>query len=242
MFRNGLTVVKFGSSVLRGEEDLPVVLEEIAQWLGSEQYVLAVVSAFGDTTEELLKRARSYGDPPNQEALARLVATGEEASAALLVLALARAGIRAKLLGPEKIRLIAEGAPLDARLRGVCADRIWFAFTKSDVVVVPGFIARTARGTTVLLGRGGSDLTAVFLAHALRASRCRLVKDVDGLYPSDPKSAKRVRPERYARLGWSEALALKGEVIQKKALRFAAENQVRFEVAGMGREEGTVVV
>ena len=63
MFRNGLTVVKFGSSVLRGEEDLPVVVEEIARWRASEQYVLAVVSAFGSTTEELFKRAGRYGEP-----------------------------------------------------------------------------------------------------------------------------------------------------------------------------------
>jgi len=119
VFRNGLTVVKFGSSVLRKEDDLPVVVEEIARWLATEQYVLVVVSALGNTTEELFKRAGGYGEPTNDEAVARLVATGEEASAALLALALGRAGIGARLLGPEQIRLIAEGAPLDAKLSGV---------------------------------------------------------------------------------------------------------------------------
>ncbi len=241
MFRNGLTVVKFGSSVLRGEEELPVVVEEIARWLGREQFVLAVVSALGNTTEELFKRASAYGEPTNEEAVARLVATGEESAAALLALALGRAGIGAKVLGAEQIRLIAEGTPLDARLCAVSAERIWTAFTESDVVVVPGFIARTAKGSTVLLGRGGSDLTALFLAHELRASRCRLVKDVDGLYASDPKSMIGVRPERYERLGWEEALGLRGKVVQVKALEFARENRLRFEVAAMGRAEGTVV-
>jgi homoserine dehydrogenase len=241
VFRNGLTVIKFGSSVLRGEEDLPVVVEEIARWLGSEQYVLAVVSAFGSTTEELFNRARSYGNTTNQEAVARLVATGEEAAAALLALALERAGILARVLDPEQIRLIAEGAPLDARLRAVSAERIWSAFTESDVVVVPGFIARTSRGSTVLLGRGGSDLTAVFLAHELRARRCRLVKDVDGLYASDPKLGDGARPERYERLGWEDALSLRGGVVQLKALEFARENRLRFEVGAVGGAEGTVV-
>ena len=241
MFRNGLTVVKFGSSVLRGEEDLPLVVEEIARWLGREQYVLAVVSAFGNTTEQLFKRASAYGEPTNEEAVARLVATGEEASAALLALALGRAGIGAKLLGPEQIRLVAEGAPLDARLCGVRVEHIWSAFTESEAVVVPGFIARTARGSTVLLGRGGSDLTALYLAHELRASRCRLVKDVDGLYASDPKSMIGARPERYERLGWEEALALGAKVVQVKALEFARENRLRFEVAAVGRAEGTLV-
>ncbi len=241
MLRNGLALIKFGSSVLRGETDLPVVVEEIARWLGSGQNVLVVVSAFGNTTEELFRKARSFGGETNQEAVARLVATGEEASAALLALALARGGIVAKVLGPEQMRLIAEGAPLDARLRTVRANRIWSAFTESDVVVVPGFIARTPQGNTVLLGRGGSDLTAVFLAHELRASRCRLVKDVDGLYTSDPKSANGVRPERLERLGWEKALGIGGGVVQAKALEFARENRVRFEVAAVGRAEGTVV-
>jgi len=241
MFRSGLTVVKFGSSVLRGEEDLPVVVEEIARWVRSEQYVLAVISAFGNTTEELLKRASAYGEPTNEEAVARLVATGEETAAALLALALARAGIGAKLVGPEQIRLIAEGTLLDARLSGVSAERIWSAFTESEVVIVPGFIARTAKGSTVLLGRGGSDLTALFLAHELRASRCRLVKDVDGLYASDPKCVIGARPERYERLGWEEALRLRGEVVQAKALEFGRENRLRFEVAAVGGTDGTVV-
>jgi len=246
VFRNGLTVVKFGSSVLRGEEDLPVVVKEIARWLRNKQYVLAVVSAFGNTTEKLFKRARSYGDTcyeggTNEEAVARLVATGEEEAAALLALALGRAGMRAKLLGPEQIRLIGEGTPLDARLTGVSAERIWSAFTEADVVVVPGFIARTVRGTTVLLGRGGSDLTAVFLAHKLRAGRCRLVKDVDGLYSRDPKSADGMSSERYEKLGWEEALGLRGRVVQLKALEFARDNRLRFEVAEIGREHGTVV-
>jgi homoserine dehydrogenase len=241
VFRNGLTVVKFGSSVLRGEEDLPVVVEEIGRWLRSEQYVLAVVSAFGNTTEELFKQARAYGEPRSQEPVARLVATGEDASAALLALALGREGILAKVLGPDQIRLIAEGEPLDARLRAVSAQRIWSAFTESDVVVVPGFVARSAQGSTVLVGRGGSDLTAVFLAHELRASRCRLVNDVDGLYASDPKSGEGVLPERYERLGWEEALGLVGGVVQVKALEFAWKNRLRFEVAAVGRAEGTVV-
>jgi homoserine dehydrogenase len=246
VFRSGLTVVKFGSSVLRGEEDLPAVVEEIARWLGRDQYVLAVVSAFGNATEQLFERAKSYGDGchgggTNEEAVARLVATGEEASAALLALALGKAGMRAKLLGPDQIRLMAEGAPLDARLSGVSAERIWSAFTESEVVVVPGFIAKTARGTTVLLGRGGSDLTAVFLAHELRASRCRLIKDVDGLYSRDPKSADGASPKRYEKLGWEEALNLRSGVVQGKALEFARQNRLRFEVAGVGREHCTVV-
>jgi homoserine dehydrogenase len=244
--RNRLVVVKFGSSVLQGEHDLPTVVKEIAHWSKQEPKVLSVVSAFGEVTETLLRRAYAYvtthsADGPDREAVARLVATGEETSAALLVLALLGAGIRAKLLGAEQIGLFAEGAPLDAKLSNVDTERIWSAFSESSVVVVPGFIARNAEGATVLLGRGGSDLTAVFLAHRMRANRCRLIKDVDGLYASDPKSGCGLRPEKHRHLSWGEALGLKGKVVQKKALEFAAANQVTFEVGGLGAGEGTVV-
>ena len=84
-------------------------------------------------------------------------------------------------------------------------------------------------------------MTALFLAHELHASRCRLVKDVDGLYASDPKSVIGAGPERYERLGWEEALGLRSGVVQVKALEFARENWLRFEVAAVGRAEGTVV-
>jgi homoserine dehydrogenase len=241
VLRKGITVVKFGSSVLREETDSPVVVEEIARWVGSEQNVLAVVSAFGNTTDDLFRKANSFGELTNQEAVARLVATGEETSAALLALALGGEGIRSKVLGPDQMGLIAKGEPLDARLVAVSAEQIWFAFTESDVVVVPGFIARTAHGSVVLLGRGGSDLTAVFLAHELRASRCGLIKDAEGLYTSDPNSDDGIRPERYERLDWEKALGLRGGVVQVKALEFARVNRLKFEVAAVGSSEGTVV-
>src|SRR5258708_8938174 len=101
-------------------------------------------------------------------------------------------------------------------------------------VVNPGFIARTSRGSSVLLGRGGSDLTALFLAHALSARRCRLIKDVDGLYESDPKASYADRPKRYEHLRWDEALALESGVVQHKALKFAADNKLSFEVTPLG--------
>jgi homoserine dehydrogenase len=241
VIRSGLIVLKFGSSVLRTEEDLPLVVDEIARWLKSGDRVVTVVSAFGNTTEKLFERGRKYGDASNEQALAALVATGEEVSAALLVLALGKGRISASLLDAAQIWLIAEGSPVDARLCGVSVERISRSLAECDVVVVPGFIARTATGTTALLGRGGSDLTALFLAARLGASRCRLVKYVDGLYALDPNGHDAARPERYKRIGWDGALRLGGGVVQQKALHFAAENKLTFEVGGIGRDYGTVV-
>jgi len=237
----GISVLKFGSSILRTEEDLPTVVEEIRFWLNGGERVIAVVSALGDTTETLFERCRKYGDPSNEEALAALVATGEQGSAALVALALSKAGIEARVLDPVEIELRAYGIPLDARLSGVNAEVIRAALTECRAVVIPGFIARTSRGSSALLGRGGSDLTALFLAHALSARRCRLIKDVDGLYESDPKASYADRPKRYEHLRWDEALALESGVVQPKALKFAADNKLSFEVTALGGASGTWV-
>jgi len=237
----GISVLKFGSSVLRTEEDLPAVVEELRFWLDRGGRVIAVVSALGDTTDTLFEQCRKYGDPSNEEALATLVATGEQGSAALVALALSKAGIEARVLDAAEIELRADGVPLDARLSGVNVEVIQRALAECRAVVIPGFIARTSRGSNALLGRGGSDLTALFLAHALSAGRCRLIKDVDGLYKSDPKASHADRPKRYEHLRWDEALALEGGVVQHKALKFAADNKLSFEVTALGGASGTWV-
>jgi homoserine dehydrogenase len=111
---------------------------------------------------------------------------------------------------------------------------------QNRVAVVPGFVARAQDGSTALLGRGGSDLTALFLAERLRAERCRLIKDVDGLYQHDPNMGV-ASPPRYRTVSWDDAVALGGGIVQAKALRFARERRLPFEVAALGQEEGTVV-
>src|SRR5207244_13266821 len=102
------------------------------------------------------------------------------------------------------------------------------------------FVGRTREGGASLLGRGGSDLTALFLAKHLYADRCRLVKDVAGLYERDPSHGG-PRPRRYGSLTWDDALQLEGGVVQHKALRFAREHHVVFEVATLGAVEATRV-
>src|SRR5215218_131446 len=179
-----IKVLKFGSSVLRAEEDLPLAVHEIyREWRRGAQ-VLAVVSAFGDTTDGLLARAESLCPGPEPAALAALLATGEANAAALLGLALARAGIPARVLDPAQAGLRTRGGRLDAELVSADVGRLGEELRRG-VVVLPGFVGRDADGGTTLLGRGGSDLTALFLAERLEG-RCVLVKDVDGLYTADP--------------------------------------------------------
>ncbi|QNP44312.1 hypothetical protein H9L15_00995 [Sphingomonas daechungensis] len=101
-------------------------------------------------------------------------------------LALSKAGLRACTLDPHEMALVAEGSPLDSNLAGLDSESVWARINENDAVVVPGFIADHAEHGVVTLGRGGTDLSAVFFADRLNAHRVRLVKDVDGVYDQDP--------------------------------------------------------
>ena len=114
-----IIVLKFGSSVLRSENDLPTAVHEIYRWWREGFQVVAVVSAFGNTTDELTQRAHSVCDQPNDELVAALLATGEAASSALLGLALNRSGIRATVLDAEQAGLATDGPVLDANLTSI---------------------------------------------------------------------------------------------------------------------------
>ena len=236
-----LTVLKFGSSILRTENDIGLLVEEVHRWLSEKSRVIVVVSAIGKTTDRLMNQAVQYGENFNQEGVATLASTGELASAALLTLGLGRAGIATTILDPARFGLLAKGPLLNAELSHADEVPVRFALAQFSVAVVPGFIARSTDGRTALLGRGGSDLTALFLAHRLRAGRCRLIKDVDGLYESDPNADAAFQPRRYRSIHWQDALRLKAAVVQHKGIRYAAKQGQSFEVATPGGKDGTNV-
>lgn len=240
MHPDPLIVLKFGSSVLRRSQDLPAAVHEIYRWYRQGYRVLAVVSALGGTTDRLLQRARRYGEDPNEEAAAALVATGEATAAALLGLALDRAGVPARVLDADQMGLRTEGPLTDSHPCGLDEQAIGGALTGCPVAVAPGFTGRLADGRLSLLGRGGSDLTALFLADRLGARRVRLIKDADGLYERDPNNPG-PRPRCYRTLDWDEALAMGGGVVQEKALRFARAHGLRVEVAALGRADATLI-
>ncbi len=240
MHCQSITVLKFGSSVLRTEQDLPRAVHEIYRWVRQGERVIAVVSAFGGITDDLIEKSRTYGAAPNEGASAALIATGEATAAALMALALDRAGIPAAVVDAAGIGLITEGGISDAELVGVSESSILRLVEQVPVVVVPGFVGRSSDGAVTLLGRGGTDLTALFLAQRLKAERCRLVKDVDGLYESDP-AGPGPRPHRYSTIRWEDALGINGKVVQHKAIRFARQHQMTFEVAALQSDAPTLV-
>ncbi len=234
-----IIVLKFGSSVLIDESAMPSAVHEIYRWLRQGRRVVAVVSALGKTTDQLLARAERLAGAPEPAGLAALLATGEATSAALLALALDRAGIPASLLDSWRVGLRTAGPLLDAEPRELNRRELFRALDERPVAVLAGFIGQDAEGRTSLLGRGGSDLTAFFVAERLGAECCRLVKDVDGIYDGDPTAA--AAPRRFASLTWGDAFRLGGKVVQPKAILYAERCGLAFEVSACGAAAATVV-
>lgn len=235
-----LCVLKFGSSVMAREEDYPTIVQEIYRHVRDGERVVAVVSALAGETDRLLAQAvRAGGEQAPGALVARLARVGELHSAALMALALSKAGLRAITLDPHEMALVAEGAPLDSDLTGLDARAVWREFANHDVVVVPGFIADHAEHGVVTLGRGGTDLSAVFFADRLDAHRVRLIKDVDGVYDEDP--ARDPDAERFSQMGYAEAEAASKGLIQVKAIHAAEEQEVLIEVAALGSAEATTI-
>jgi len=235
---NKIIVLKFGSSVLRSEKDLQTAAHEVYRWWREGRQVVAVVSAFGNTTDELVSSAHKICDEPDPAALAALLSTGEAASSALLGIALNRVGIPACVLDAVQAGLRTEGSGLDTDLIAVDVSRLTLELQRS-VVVLPGFVGRAENGDISLLGRGGSDLTALFLAHRLGAS-CLLVKDVDGLYTSDPASPV-TRASRFTHVSYQTAARVGGSVVQLKAVKFAEAHRLRFSISSIGADHETIV-
>jgi homoserine dehydrogenase len=234
-----IIVLKLGGSVLADESSLELAVHEVYRFVREGRKVVAVVSAVGETTNTLVRRARGVSSAPDEEALAALLHTGEHQAVPLLALALDRAGVPAGVLDSHRLGLIAEGSRLDADPVNLDAAAIVDALRQRPVVVVPGFVARFADGSPAVLGRGGSDLTALFIAQRLGAP-ARLLKDVAGLFEWDP-SQPGPRPRLYRSLSWDEALRLDGRIVQHKALRFAQSQRLAFEVAGLNRAGATLV-
>lgn len=240
MPRQRLIVLKFGGSVLGSEDSLIDAVGEVRRWRRDGWWVIAVVSALAGDTDALLGRCDRLHGGAAPSARAAVVANGEAHSAALLGLLLDRAGIPAAVGSPGGLGLVAKGDPLDATPTRLDTWKVRALLDRHGVLVVPGFVAIDALGSPVVLGRGGSDLTALFLAQRCDADRCRLVKDVDGLYTSDPARPD-PPPRRYRCATWADALATDGSIIQHKAVRFAQSHNHPFELCTIDGVEPTLI-
>ena len=231
-------ILKFGSSVLRSPSDLPIAVDEIYRSWRAGFQVIAVVSAFETVTDRLFAEAERIFGIHSPEATAAFVSRGEEETAALLVHALKLSGIPARFLDPIEIGLIAEGTPLEAFPKQVNAQKIRELWKEFPVLVLPGFYGVDRSGLTVLFGRGGSDLSALFFAQQLQAN-CRLLKDVEGVHAADP--ALNPTAHRFRSMSWASAIGVAGALVQPKALRFAQLSALPFEVGRANESMHTVI-
>ena len=238
---NGLSVMvlKFGSSVLSSPSDLTSVVDECYRHLRDGKRVLAVVSAFAGVTDRFFAEAHSSLGAEAPNATADYVACGERLTAALLDGALISAGIASRLIDPREVSLSIEGDALNAELKSIDSKRVLAWFDEFSVLVLPGFFGIDAVGRIGLLGRGGSDYSALFLAHALNAE-CRLIKDVAGIYDADPAIAG-PKAHRFEHIGWSAAAEVAGKLVQPKALEFANVKRLPFSVGSLLASEVTHV-
>ena len=234
---SSIVVLKFGSSVLQTEADLPQAIEEIYREWRAGRRVIAVVSAFAGVTDQRFAQTRAVSNDPFEQAA--WVAGGEEESGTKLAAALVADGVSARYVDAREAGLRAHGDPHESTPVALNADYLRACLHEHAVLVVPGFIAHDIQGRCVLLGRGGSDLTALFLAKSLNA-RCRLLKDVDGVYDSDPALVTN-HARRFHRLSWRSALEIGGRIIQPRALQFAQSHGQSFEVACVGSNLSTHV-
>ncbi len=235
-----ITILKFGSSVLSGPDALTNAVAEIERTLRAGSRAIVVTSAFSGVTERLLNTAQTRFSAPAEKPLASLLATGESRSAAFLSLALDDAGVTNELLQPDRIGLTVRGSWLDSEPVDIEVAAVHKALGRASVIVLPGFFGRRHDGSTALLGRGGSDLTAVFLADRLSAQACRLIKNVDGLFSHDPGSGT-VDLYRYDAASWDELATVGGSLVQTKAIEFARKHGVAFTIAAPLSDLGTRV-
>lgn len=236
-------VMKFGGTSLADPGKIRLAAGRVKAARRAGFAVAAVVSAPGDVTDELLAlAAETVSGPPARE-LDALLSCGELMSAALLASALEGMGIAAVSLTGAQAGFLTDSSFGSARVREVSPARLKKELASGRVAVVCGFQGADRRGNVTTLGRGGSDLTAVELAHALGAERCELLTDVKGVYSANPSlvpEARRVRAMTYAEL--MELARFGTEVRQLRAVERAARLGVGLHIrSAFHREPGTVV-
>ena len=238
-----LVVQKYGGSSVADPEKILRVARRVLEAVAQKHQVLVVVSAMGKTTDTLLSLAHQIAAPPSPRELDVLLATGEQASSALLAMALQSLGCPARSFIGAQVKIFTDTVHGQARIRKIEDTRIRHALDAGEVAVVAGFQGVTAEEEITTLGRGGSDLTAVALAAALKADICEIYTDVDGVYTADPSIVPDAR--KLSRISYDEMLemaSLGATVLQARSVEFAKKHGVPVHVRSTFKaDRGTLV-
>ncbi|MBB1509948.1 aspartate kinase [Tessaracoccus sp. MC1756] len=203
----GRIVQKFGGSSVQDAESIKRVARRIARTRGEGHDVIIVISAMGDTTDELMDLALQVSPSPKSRELDMLLTTGERQSAALLAMALSDLGMEAVSYTGSQAGIITTPTHGNARIIDITPGRVVKSLEEGSVVIVAGFqgVAQTTKDVTTL-GRGASDTTAVALASALGADYCEIYSDVDGVYTADPRIVKSAR--QISEIGYEDMMEM----------------------------------
>lgn len=239
-----LIVQKYGGSSVANPERIKRVADRVAGYKKKGHSLIVVVSALGDTTDDLLELADKITKDPSRRELDMLMSTGEQISVSLLAMALHELKTDAISFTGYQVGIKTDSSHTRARIIDINSRRIQEELKKNKVVIVAGFQGVNMQQEITTLGRGGSDLTAVALAKALGADTCEIYTDVDGIYTTDPRVVKEA--VKIGRISYEEMLELASsgaQVMQSRSIEVAGKYNIPLHVrSSFSYNEGTWIV
>ena len=238
-----LIVKKFGGSSVANKERIFNVAKRCIEDYKDGNDIVVVLSAMGDTTDELLELANTINPKAKKRELDMLLTTGEQVSVSLMAMAMQSLDVPAVSLNAFQVRMHSTSRYGNARFKRVETERILHELDSRKIVIVTGFQGVNKYDDITTLGRGGSDTTAVALAAALHADKCEIYTDVDGVYTADPRVVKNAR--KIDEITYDEMLelaSLGAKVLHNRSVEMAKKYNVELVVrSSLNRSEGTVV-
>lgn len=238
-----VVVQKFGGSSVANIDRIKSVAQRVIAYKNKHTDIAVVVSALGDTTDELEALALGLSKNPPEREMDMLLSTGEQISCALLAIAIKDLGYNAISFTGRQVGIKTDRTHTKARIITIDGKRINKAFKEDKIVIVAGYQGVTADDEITTLGRGGSDLTAVALAKALKAKVCEIYTDVDGIYTADPrivKEACKIKTITFEEM--LEMASLGAQVMQARSIEVAKRFNISLHVrSSFSKEEGTMI-
>lgn len=238
-----LIVQKYGGTSVGNTERIKNVGRRVAKYRQQGDQIVVVVSAMSGVTDNLIKLAKEIMPLPSEREMDMLLATGEQTTIALTAMALHSLGVDAVSLTGAQAGIVTDGVHTKAKIQNITPKQVHDLLDSGKVVIVAGFQGQTQEGQITTLGRGGSDLTAIALAAALKADLCQIYTDVDGVYTADPRIVPGAR--KLDEISYDEMLelaSLGAKVMQSRSVEFAKKFGVVFEVrSSLNDNPGTIV-
>lgn len=239
----GTVVQKFGGTSIANAERIKAAAKRIVETYKAGNKVIVVVSARGQTTDELIDLAHELTDNPSTREMDMLMSTGEQISIALVAMAIHALGYPAVSFTGGQVGIVTDSYHTKARIRNINTERIKKELDKGTIVIVAGFQGIDSNENITTLGRGGSDTTAVALAAIMKANRCDIFTDVDGIYTADPRKVPLAR--KLDKVSYDEILelaSLGAQVMHSRSIEFAKKYNVPLYVrSSFNNKEGTLI-